>query len=145
VTHGWWTIALAISGTAVSGYLTAVHFQDSLLVCSGGSDCETVQDSTYSDVAGIPVAILGLAMYIAALGLAIVRSIRTKLADRVTVTLFVMLVAGFLFTLYLTYLELFVIDAICQWCVASALITTSMLIVEGLRVSKLLAPEPADS
>jgi uncharacterized membrane protein len=55
-----------------------------------------------------------------------------------------MLFAGFLFTAYLTYLELFVIDAICQWCVVSAVITTAMLILEGSLVKRLLAIDPAE-
>jgi uncharacterized membrane protein len=139
-----WAVVLAICGIAVSIYLTAVHFQDSLLVCSGVSDCETVQNSKYAKLFGIPVAILGLAMYVAALVLAVVRLARDELADRATILLFVMLFAGFLFTAYLTYLELFVIDAICQWCVVSAVITTAMLILEGSLVKRLLAIDPAE-
>ena len=139
-----WAVVLAICGIAVSIYLTAVHYQDSLLVCSGVSDCETVQNSKYAKLFGIPVAILGLAMYVAALALGVVRLAREELADRATVLLFVMLFAGFLFTVYLTYLELFVIDAICQWCVVSAVITTAMLLLEGSLVKRLLAIDPAE-
>jgi uncharacterized membrane protein len=139
-----WAIILAGCGIAVSVYLTAVHFQDSLLVCTGVSDCETVQNSKYAKLLGIPVAILGLAMYIAALILAVARLARDDLADRATVLLFVMLFAGLLFTAYLTYLELFVIDAICQWCVVSAVITTAMLVLEGSLVRRVLEIEPTE-
>ena len=139
-----WAIILAVCGIAVSVYLTAVHFQDSLLVCTGVSDCETVQNSTYAKLFGIPVAMLGLAMYIAALVLAVARLTRDDLADRATILLFVMLFAGFLFTAYLTYLELFVIDAVCQWCVVSAVITTAMLVLEGSLVRRVLEIEPTD-
>jgi len=139
-----WTVVLALVGIAVASYLTAVHYRDSLLVCSGASDCETVQNSSYSKLLGIPVAILGLAMYIASLGLAIARLARAALAERVTILLFVMLFAGFLFTTYLTWLELFVIDAVCQWCVVSALITTLLLAIEGTRVYQLLTVEPTE-
>ena len=139
-----WAVILAVCGIAVSIYLTAVHFQDSLLVCSGVSDCETVQNSKYAKLFGIPVAILGLAMYIVALVLAVVRLAREDLTDRATVLLFVMLFGGFLFTAYLTYLELFVIDAICQWCVFSAVITTAMLVLEGFLVRRVLEIEPTE-
>src|SRR5687768_2514283 len=82
-----WAVILAVCGIAVSVYLTAVHFPDSLLVCTGVSDCETVQNSKYAKLFGIPVAILGLAMYIAALALAGARLARDELADRATILL----------------------------------------------------------
>jgi uncharacterized membrane protein len=139
-----WAIVLALGGIAVSTYLTAVHYQDSLLVCTGVSDCETVQNSKYAKLFGIPVAVLGLAMYVVALALAVARLARAQLSDRATIVLFVMLFAGFLFTAYLTYLELFVINAVCQWCVVSAVITTAMLLLEGSLVKRLLEIDPAE-
>lgn len=139
-----WTVVLALVGIAVASYLTAVHYRDSLLVCSGASDCETVQNSSYSKLLGIPVAILGLAMYAASLGLAIARLAMVELVERVTMLLFVVLFAGFLFSAYLTWLELFVIDAVCQWCVVSALITTLLLANEGSLVYRLMYPEPTE-
>src|SRR5687768_15978336 len=83
-----WAVVLALCGIAVSSYLTAVHYQDTLLVCTGVSDCETVQNSKYAKLFGIPVAILGLAMYVAALVMSVVRLAREDLADRVTILLF---------------------------------------------------------
>lgn len=134
-----WSVGLALGGFAVAGYLTAVHYRGSLLVCTGASDCATVQGSRYAEVAGIPVALLGLAMYIVALALTVGRIARPQMAARATAVLFTLLVAGFLFSTYLTYVELFVIDAICQWCVISAAISTALLVIEATIVRRLLA------
>jgi uncharacterized membrane protein len=133
-----WSVALALAGAGIAGYLTIVHYRESLLVCSGISDCETVQNSEYAEVAGIPVALLGLLMFVAMLGLAVVRMMRPELADAATMAIFVMVVAGIGFYIYLTYLELFVINAICQWCVVSSLVTIGLLITESLMLRRML-------
>lgn len=132
------SIALALAGVGIAGYLTIVHYRESLLVCSGVSDCETVQTSKYAEVAGIPVALLGLLMFVAMLGLAVVRMLKPTLADAATVTLVVMAAAGVAFYIYLTYLELFVINAICQWCVASSFVTVGLLVTESCMLRRLL-------
>ena len=116
-------IALAVAGVAVAGYLTWIHYGEIDPVCvGGGGGCERVQASEYSEVAGIPVALLGLVTYIAILGLLLVPRFRAVMPAAG-----IALVA-FAFSAYLTYLELFVIDAICQWCVASAVIATALAI-----------------
>ena len=60
---------VALAGLAVAGYLTWVHFDDGALVCGAGGGCETVQESEYAEIAGIPVAVLGLGAYAVVLGL----------------------------------------------------------------------------
>jgi uncharacterized membrane protein len=134
-----WSVALALVGVGIAGYLTIVHYRESLLVCSGISDCETVQTSTYSEVAGIPVALMGLIMFVVILGLAIGRIVRPDIADMATMIIFVLVAAGIGFYIYLTYLELFVIDAICQWCVASSLATVGLLFTESLMLRRVLS------
>jgi uncharacterized membrane protein len=116
---------LALLGLAISAYLTYVHYAGIEPVCSGISDCERVQTSEYADLVGIPVAVLGIAGY-----LAILVSLRTRV--EVTALLSYLAVA---FSAYLTWAELFKIDAICQWCVASALIT---LVIAALATVRAL-------
>jgi uncharacterized membrane protein len=116
---------LALLGLAISAYLTYVHSAVIEPVCSGISDCERVQTSEYADLVGIPVAVLGIAGY-----LAILVSLRTRV--EVTALLSYLAVA---FSAYLTWAELFKIDAICQWCVASALIT---LVIAALATVRAL-------
>ena len=133
------TAVLALIGIAIAGYLTIVHFRESLLVCSGISDCETVQTSQYAEILGIPVALLGLLCFIALFGLAVVRIIQPERADIITMIMFVMVVGSIGFYIYLTYLELFVIGAICQWCVASSLLMVGMLVTESIQLRHVLS------
>ena len=120
---------LALAGAAVAGYLTYVHYEDLKPLCvGGGGGCEKVQSSEFAKLAGIPVAVLGLAGYLLILGSLIVPGD----AGRFTGAL--MALSGFGFSTYLTYLELFEIDAICQWCVVSAVLMTALALVTVLRV-----------
>ena len=129
---------LAALGAAVSAYLTAIHYDDGLLVC-GLSDCHTVQTSDYAEILGIPVALLGLGMYVALLGLFALRRLRPDSTVYATAVAFALTLAGVIFAGYLTYVELFVLEAICQWCVVSAVLTTLLLLTEGAMISRLLA------
>jgi uncharacterized membrane protein len=127
---------LAVIGLAISAYLTWVHFEGIAPVCAGGSHgCETVQSSRYAELAGIPVPVLGLMGYALLFVSALLRSeIGAYLG------LLVALV-GTIFSAYLTYLELFVIHAICQWCVASALVMLASLICALVRTWRLAEAE----
>ena len=126
---------LIVAGLGVAGYLTYVHYADIDPVCAGGGGgCHTVQASDYADLLGIPVAVIGLGGYVA---LAISLLIPGEVGRASSMTL-ALIGAGF--SLYLTYLELFVIDAICQWCVASAVI---MVLLAGLTTARMLrGPHP---
>jgi uncharacterized membrane protein len=130
------TGVLALIGAGIAGYLTYVHYAGLQPFCVGGTGgCEKVQTSRYAELAGIPVAVLGLAAYLTVL--AAVVALPGELARQLTA--FVALV-GAGFSLYLTYLELAVIDAICQWCVASAVV---MCLLAVAAVVWLLSPPPA--
>ena len=123
---------LCLGGLGIAGYLTYVHYAEIDPVCSTGG-CERVQASEYSEIAGVPVALLGLVGY-AAIGLSLLA--RGDVGRALTAAL---AIAGFGFSLYLTYLELWVIDAICQWCVASAAVMTALA---GVAVARLLRAPP---
>jgi uncharacterized membrane protein len=114
---------LALLGLAISAYLTWVHYADVEPICTGISDCERVQTSDYAELAGIPVAVIGVVGYAAVL---------VSLRFRVELTALLAYVAvGF--SAYLTWAELFEIDAICQWCVASAAITVVIAVLATVR------------
>ncbi|CAN5474180.1 hypothetical protein BH10ACT11_BH10ACT11_06730 [soil metagenome] len=111
-------LVLAGLGIAVAGYLTWVHYEGLETVClGGGGGCERVQSSDYASIGGVPVALLGLIGYVSMLALLARGRSVALLASGLG-----MVMLGF--SIYLTYLELFVIDAICQWCVLSAVIAT---------------------
>ncbi|HEX5896415.1 MAG TPA: vitamin K epoxide reductase family protein [Thermoleophilaceae bacterium] len=114
---------LALLGLAISAYLTWVHYAGIEPVCTGISDCERVQGSEYAELVGIPVALLGVAGYAALLGSLWVRVELTALLSYFALA----------FSAYLTWAELFRIDAICQWCVVSALTTLAIAVLATLR------------
>lgn len=126
----WLTPLLALAGIGVAGYLTWVHYDIEALVCGIG-DCLEVQTSDYAEVFDIPVAILGLVMYAGILGLGLARIIRPAWSGIVSWTLFTVTLAGVVYSAYLTYVEIWVLEAICQWCVVSALITLAIFAIEA--------------
>jgi uncharacterized membrane protein len=123
------TALLALAGIAVAGYLTWVHYAELEPFCVGGAGgCERVQSSPYAELAGVPVAVLGLGGY-----LAILASLALPEEPGRLVAAFVSLV-GFGFSAWLTYVELEKIDAVCQWCVASAALMTALAAVSVARL-----------
>lgn len=127
--------ALAVAGLLISAYLTWVHYMGVAPVCVGGSgSCETVQSSSYATIFGVPVAVLGLVGYSGLLFSAL-------LQGEVGVYLGILIaLVGVLFSAYLTYLEVFVIHAICEWCVASAAIMVAALVCASIR-ARILTQE----
>jgi uncharacterized membrane protein len=121
-------IVLALIGLGVASYLTYVHYEDIRPVCGLGGDCVKVQTSEWSKLAGIPVAVLGLAAYATILISLFVPGEEALIAGALTS------LVGFGFSAYLTYRELFTIDAICQWCVASAIVMTLLAVVTTARL-----------
>ena len=124
---------LALAGIFVALYLLLYKLgMIGHLSCSVGS-CETVNTSKWAKFMGAPVAAWGVAYYVGLFILALV-STGERYADSVGMSKLLVFVAatGFLFSMYLTYLELFQIHAICQWCVISAIIVTIIFFVSIL-------------
>jgi uncharacterized membrane protein len=131
-------IVIAVAGIGVATYIAIADASSGSPVClAGGTGCETVAHSSYSHIAGINVAIFGIVGYVLLLAAAIVRGDAGRFSGLLLAAI------GFGFSVYLTYLELFVIDAICQWCVASAVLMTAMLAVNGTRAFGYLGSVPA--
>lgn len=125
----WLALAvLSLPGMGVSAYLTYSHYADEATVCAGVGNCELVQTSEYSVIAGVPVALMGLAYFVAVALLATARLFRVPLAlDWATPAVFTMAIGGTAFVAYLTAIELFVLEAICPWCVSVAVMTAISL------------------
>ena len=119
---------LAVIGFGISGYLTYVHYFQLRLVCLTGG-CEVVQTSSYAYLLGVPVALLGMVGYALILASLLVRGWGPLLG-------LIFAFVGFGFSMYLTYLELFQIHAICQWCVASAVVLTIITVLAAIRYLK---------
>ena len=133
---------LALVGLLVATYLWLYKIGVlGELQCGTGS-CEYVQTSPYAEIFGVPVAFIGVIGYVVlfVIGLAGVQP-RFATDRRVTVLLAALATIGFVFTLYLTAIELFVLHAICRWCVGSAVLMTG---IWGLALAGLVrAPSPA--
>jgi uncharacterized membrane protein len=136
------SIALAILGVLVAGYLTWAHIDESTALCSEGGGCDIVRQSPYSQIVGIPVAAIGALGYLFILGVLMLEGSNGPLADSGPVLVFGLSLVGALYSAYLTYLELFVINALCPHCVASAIIMAALFVLALSRVCRVLRTEP---
>jgi uncharacterized membrane protein len=131
---------LALFGLGVAAYLAYTKLADTSVVCGPVGDCDAVQTSVYSELLGVPVAVLGALNYLGILGLwAASRLAKRQAADVARLGLFGLALVGALFSLYLTFLEPFVIGAVCAWCLASAVtMTFTLLLATRLTVQETL-------
>jgi uncharacterized membrane protein/thiol-disulfide isomerase/thioredoxin len=128
---GWTVPVLCLVGFGVAGYLAYVETAQVDAVCGPVGDCNTVQQSEYARLFGIlPIGVLGLLGYVAIFtAWLMVRYAREQLASPAVISLFVMTALGTLFSIYLTFLEPFVIGATCIWCLTSAVLMTALMLL----------------
>lgn len=126
----WLIPVLIVIGIGVAAYLSYVETQSIEAVCGPIGDCNTVQQSRYATLFGfLPVGVLGLLGYLGMLAAWLVRKYLPKFAKPANLAFFGMAFFAVLFSLYLTYLEPFVIRAVCIWCLTSAIIVTFLLLL----------------
>lgn len=125
-----WLLPLIMLGGAVAVYLTFIETTGTEAICGPVGDCNTVQDSAYAMLFGaIPVGALGLVGYAFLLVTWILaRMDRQPISNLAAIGFFALAIAGMLFSMYLTFLEPFVIGATCMWCLSSAVIMTALAI-----------------
>ncbi len=141
----WAPVLLSAFGVLVSGYLSVKRFTGGSLACTQWADCDLVNNSVYAKFYGVPVALIGLAGYLILMGLAMAALQTEGAFQRHLLALgFLLALGGFGFSVYLTYLEFFVIEAICIWCVISAILITLLAIVGGINLRRT-AQEPLDT
>lgn len=126
----WTAVLLSGIGIYVAGYLVTKRFTGGSLACTRWAQCDVVNNSVYSQILGIPVSVVGLAGYVLLLGVALVGLWADEGTRRRMLLLgFLLSLGGVGFSLYLTYLEVYVIEALCAWCLASAVIITLLALV----------------
>ena len=136
---------LAVAAMGVAAYLTYTHYSDTQVQCLVGHGCQTVQQSKYSTIAGVPVALLGglaaATLLVVTLGRLAGLALAVEWASLAVVGLTTVSVA---FAAYLTYIELFVLDAICIYCVTLASIFTASWLISlaDSYLTRDISPEP---
>lgn len=129
-----WTLRRTVAfvatlGVGIATYIAIVESGGGTPAClAGGGGCETVANSSHSHLAGINIAIFGIAGYVAILLTAFFVSDLARFSG------FALSLGGFGYSVYLTYLEIFKIEAICQWCVASAVLMTILFLLNATRL-----------
>ncbi len=125
---------LSVIGLGISGYLTYIYTSGGIAVCGESGGCATVQNSPYAWIVGIPIPTLGAVAYLLLIVLGILAMRESERRETYLLALFGVALVGLLFSGYLTYLELFVIAAICRWCVASAVVQLIIFLLSLLAV-----------
>jgi len=127
----WVIPLLVLAGLCVAGYLAYVETTATPAICGPVGDCNAVQSSPYAKLFGVlPIGVLGVAGYMAILGAWLwSRFGNGRLSELASLALFGVTLFGVAFSLYLTFLEPFVIGAVCAWCLTSAVIMTALLLL----------------
>ena len=126
-------IGVGLIGFIDAVFLTVKHYQGTI-GCSVISGCQSVLDSSYSTVFGVPVALMGVAYYLSIIIIALLyididKKIILKILSYFPIT-------GFVFSIWLVYLQFFVINAICQYCMLSALTSITIFILAMVLLKK---------
>ncbi len=134
------SIGLAALGVLVSIYMTIFKITENPGMCLGSGGCSVVNNSIYAQVYGIPVAVIGVGGYLAILGSLLLRVRVPFFESNGAMIVFGLALVGFLFTVYLIYVETALIHALCPFCVTSQITMTILFIISLVA----LAREPAD-
>jgi uncharacterized membrane protein len=132
----WGSVILAILGTADAIYLLIYKFTGNSQMCLGSGGCHDVNFSPFSEIYGIPVSVFGIFANLAILCILFLER-RLKIARKNgPLAIFGISLGGVFFTAYLTYLEIYIIRAICPFCVAAAILITLLFILAVIRLVK---------
>ena len=127
----WAAAVLSGMGIYVSGYLAYKRVAGGGLACTRWAQCDVVNNSIYAYFLGVPISFIGLAGYLLLLALALAALWATSRVQRQLLWLSLLLALGGVgFSVYLTYLEIYVIEALCAWCIASAIVITLLALVD---------------
>jgi len=130
------SLALVIIGLLVSIYMTIYKVTSNDSLCLGSGDCATVNASRYSEVSGIPVAVVGILGYAAMLAVHWFERRNSFFKENGTLLIFGMALTGFIFTVWLVYVEVALLKAICPFCVTSQVAMTFIFVIAVLRMIK---------
>ena len=130
----WASIMAAILGVLDAAYLFVLKQTSITALCLNSGDCATVNDSRYSEIFGIPVSLLGLLAYLAIIGIHALETRSRFFKQNGNLLIFGLSLAGVAFSAYLTYISKYVINAVCPFCVASAIFITLIFVLSIVRL-----------
>jgi uncharacterized membrane protein len=130
------SLALACLGLIDSAYLWFYKITSNDRMCLGSGDCALVNYSEFSEIYGIPVALLGVLAYLLLAGILLVEPRWKPATDHAPLVVFGLSLIGILFSAYLTYIEFMVIEAVCPFCLVSAAAITLIFILAIIRLVK---------
>lgn len=137
------SLILAVLGLLDSIYLTWVKFSGKYALCGPIGNCESVNTSQYSEVFGIPIALLGAGAYLVVIISLSLESRGSFWAEYSPLIVFGISLIGVLYSIYLTYIEVAVLKAICPYCVISAIILVLLLVLSSIRLRQSLGEPDA--
>lgn len=134
------SLVLIVIGIFISGYLSYVKLTNVAMVCveSGAFNCEVVQNSAYSRLFGIPVAWLGLGTYLVMGAIILFEKRIAFLREYGIMLVFGINLFGWLFSMWLVYVQFFLLKALCPWCLSHEVVITILFVISILRLRKSL-------
>jgi uncharacterized membrane protein len=132
----WSSIALACLGLLDSIYLLIYKLTGNSNLCLGNGGCHDVNFSPYSEIGGVPVSLLGVLAFLVILGILLLEGRNNFIKENGPLAILGISLTGVLFVAYLTWLEIFVIEAICPFCVVVAITTVLIFILAVIRLVK---------
>lgn len=127
-------MGLAGLGLINALYLTSVKLSGKYALCGPIGDCKSVNSSVYSEVFGVPIALLGAIAYLLIIALLLLEGRGKVFREFSPLIVFGISLAGVIYSAYLTYIEIAVLNAICPYCVLSALILVVLFVLSTLRI-----------
>lgn len=115
-------------------YLTWYKIGGTAALCEGLGDCSTVNNSRFAEIGGVPIALLGAGAYLLLLAVHAAEWRGDLASENAVLIAFGLGLVGTLYSAYLTYIEIFVLKAICPFCVVSALLITVIFVASVLRL-----------
>ena len=133
----WLMYLLVFLGSLDALYLTWTKLVSVDALCLGAGKCDVVNTSSYSTIAGVPIAALGLAMYLMIGGITLLERFNPHLRETLRLAVFGVSFFGFIYSMWLTYVEIIIIEEICIWCVGSAIIISAIFFTSIVRLRYL--------
>jgi uncharacterized membrane protein len=128
------TLGFAVLGGLVSIYMTVFKLTENQSMCLGNGGCSVVNNSIYSEVYGIPVSVIGIVGYAALVAMILLQDRAAALRDNGVLFIFGLALVGFLFTVYLIYVEIALIHALCPFCITSQVSITVVFVLSLIRL-----------